>query len=995
MSDLEGSMLGHYRIVEKIGAGGMGEVYRARDESLDRDVAIKVLPEAVAGDEARLERFRREARAVARLEHPNILAIYDFGTEGDVPYAVTELLEGQTLRERLPTSGLPWQKVVEIGAAMADGLAAAHGKDIVHRDLKPENVFVTSDDRIKILDFGLATLREEVSPEAETGTLTPAGTQPGTVVGTLGYMAPEQLKGDTADARSDIFALGCVLYEMVAGRRAFGGNTTAEMIAAILKEEPQQLSSTGASLPADLESTIHRCLEKSPAARFQSAADLAFALRSIGTGGAVAMAISTKDVQRVGVQRRRLTIAATTVVALILGATGIYIGTRQAEPAPGIGASGRPAVAVWRFEDHTGSEDTAWLATGLPSMLVTGLAQTRGLDVISTERLQEVLKNLGHDEAGLDPSLVPETARRAGAGAVVVGSIFTSGTQIRVDVQVQDVESGRLLAAHSVKGEDVFPLADELTENIRNSLQLSDSPAGRDIADVTTDSVEAYRSYWKGHVAHKELRWQQAAQLLGQAVEQDPSFAMAHFELWVLHSGYGTMPNATSEQHRRSALDNLDRLTDRQRMLVLAFNARHDGDLFRAAELLEDLIDLHPDEEWAYELLANINGWGLFRQEEHLAVYERGVAANPRSSFMHKGYAYALMYVGRYQEALNSFEALVELRPREPNSYDSLGDYYLMTGRPEIGLQKYSRALELDPSVSFPHMGRAWAFAMLGRYDEALTESQQLSHLQSHFIHSYLLSRVGRYRESGDVAREGVRVTTQAQDLALQLSFDFLEAFVALERGEYTQIFGITDRLLDRSKDLRDQASHETYERTAHILAGLAHTGLRDLEAAQRELTTAEVLLARPHWSSDDWWFAALEGEIALAMGNFDAALASIRKGEPDPKAYFVRAVLTGLVFCNNPLSRDVPARVAATRGDLDHAIAIYRDLNTPSLENKWTAVLEPRYVLQIARLLDQKGDVDGARKEYERFLELWKNADPGLPELEEARTRLARLSTQ
>ena len=217
MQDLIGRTLGHYRIVEKIGAGGMGEVYRAHDERLDRDVAIKVMHQKVAQDAERLARFEREANAVAKLAHPNVLEIWDFGTEDGVTYAVTELLEGQNLRARIPTSGLPWQKVVEIGAAIADGLAAAHGKGIVHRDLKPENVFVTSDGRVKVLDFGLARVLQEVLPEAETATLTPAGTETGTIMGTVGYMAPEQVKGRPADHRSDVFALGCVLYEMLTG----------------------------------------------------------------------------------------------------------------------------------------------------------------------------------------------------------------------------------------------------------------------------------------------------------------------------------------------------------------------------------------------------------------------------------------------------------------------------------------------------------------------------------------------------------------------------------------------------------------------------------------------------------------------------------------------------------------------------------------------------------------------------------------------------------
>jgi len=211
MSDLIGRTLGHYRVTAKIGEGGMGEVYRARDERLDRDVAIKVLPASVAQDPDRLRRFEREAKAVAALSHPNILEIFDFDTEGDVTYAVTELLEGETLREHLHVERgpLPWRRVQEIGAAVANGLGAAHGKGVVHRDIKPSNIFLTSDGRVKILDFGLAATQEVVDLQAETGSIKAPLTHQGTVMGTVGYMAPEQVRGEPADHRSDIFALGC------------------------------------------------------------------------------------------------------------------------------------------------------------------------------------------------------------------------------------------------------------------------------------------------------------------------------------------------------------------------------------------------------------------------------------------------------------------------------------------------------------------------------------------------------------------------------------------------------------------------------------------------------------------------------------------------------------------------------------------------------------------------------------------------------------------
>ncbi|MEJ2189589.1 MAG: protein kinase, partial [Acidobacteriota bacterium] len=323
MSDLIGETLGHYRIFEKIGEGGMGEVYRAHDERLDRDVAIKVLLKEVSEKPDRLERFEREAKAVAKLAHPNILDVYELGEHEGRPYMATELLEGVSLSHSIPDSGMPWRKAVEIGAAIADGLAAAHGKSIVHRDLKPENVFITADGRVKVLDFGLARIKEPVDPEAETVTLRPAGTVPGTMMGTVGYMSPEQLRGEPVDARSDVFALGCVLYELLSGKAAFLRESSAETTAAILKEDPPHLADSGVKLPGELERSVERCLEKSPEARFQSASDLAFALRSVITGHSVPVMTASGDEVRVAAGstkrafRRYALMAVGLVVALV------------------------------------------------------------------------------------------------------------------------------------------------------------------------------------------------------------------------------------------------------------------------------------------------------------------------------------------------------------------------------------------------------------------------------------------------------------------------------------------------------------------------------------------------------------------------------------------------------------------------------------------------------------------------------------------------------
>src|ERR1035441_7763633 len=281
MALTSGSKLGPYEIQSPLGAGGMGEVYRAQDTRLGRDVALKILPESFARETDRLRRFEQEARAVAALNHPNILAIHDIGQHEGSPFLVSELIEGESLRAALDGGAVPQRKTIEYGGQIAHGVAAAHEKGIVHRDLKPENIFVTKDGRIKILDFGLAKLAQKAGAEPDEVTLTSSHTAAGLVLGTASYMAPEQVRGEAADPRTDIFAFGAVLYEMLSGVRAFRRDTAAETMTAVLKDDPPELSDPGRFVSPALERIVRRCLEKNPEQRFQSARDLSFALSAL------------------------------------------------------------------------------------------------------------------------------------------------------------------------------------------------------------------------------------------------------------------------------------------------------------------------------------------------------------------------------------------------------------------------------------------------------------------------------------------------------------------------------------------------------------------------------------------------------------------------------------------------------------------------------------------------------------------------------------------
>jgi eukaryotic-like serine/threonine-protein kinase len=324
MALTSGMNLGPYEIQSLLGAGGMGEVYRAHDSRLNRTVAIKVLPATFSADRDRLQRFAQEARAAAALNHPNILSIFDIGEEQGAPYVVSELLEGETLRERLRNGPLPIRRVVDYSLQVARGLAAAHDKGIVHRDLKPENLFLTSDNRVKILDFGLAKLTgREMNDGSGDAPTVQVATDAGVVMGTAGYMSPEQVRGRSADHRSDLFSFGAILYEMISGKRAFHGETSADTMSAILKEETPELSETARNVPPGLERIVRHCLEKHPAQRFQSAGDLAFDLEALTDVSAATKSGAQAAVQQasVGTWRRQLAAAAglIAVAAAMLG----------------------------------------------------------------------------------------------------------------------------------------------------------------------------------------------------------------------------------------------------------------------------------------------------------------------------------------------------------------------------------------------------------------------------------------------------------------------------------------------------------------------------------------------------------------------------------------------------------------------------------------------------------------------------------------------------
>ncbi|MGH9462049.1 MAG: tetratricopeptide repeat protein, partial [Vicinamibacteria bacterium] len=572
---------------------------------------------------------------------------------------------------------------------------------------------------------------------------------------------------------------------------------------------------------------------------------------------------------------------------------------------------------------------------------------------------------------------------------VVVGSIFKSGDEVRIDVQVQDVASGRILSAERVQGQDVFPLVDELTGRIRSSLQMGDSAADRPLADVTTPSLEAFQLFTDGLDARRNLRWRDARQLFEQAVANDPSFAMAYAELVQVAQTLGE--TQLVEQYRERVMENIDRLPERQRLLVEARDAhRIEGDQEKAIGLFEALLTKYPDEEDAYPELLRLHT----NQVDQLAVAERGVQAVPSSGQLRNDYAYQLLFAGRYAEAVRQLETYVELDPGEPNPHDSLAEAYLFTGQPEKAAEMYGRALEIDPSFGPSHAGRAWAFAAMGRYDEALAERERLRQSENpglspatlSFGNAVILSRLGRYEEAEAAIREAQALDEGAGPRVALL---LLSALTNLERERYGEAVEMAKQAQGLTPEVTLPLQSRYFSFIAPYLAGVAEARRGNLDVARAHLE-AQVATYDPGTEWQKWLHESLRGEIALAAGDLAGAEAAFSDGEPEFKMIFSAGIPAVTLFVNQTPSRDGPARVMKAQGDLAGAIRFYRALLTPDMSSKWTSMLEPRHVLELARFLDASGDANAAQAEYQRFLDLWKNADPDLPELAEARQYLA-----
>jgi len=730
-----GSLVGPYEVVGLLGEGGMGEVYRGRDPRLGRDIAIKVLAKDASQDAEAIGRLEREARAIAALSHPNIVAVHDVGRESGDFYLVTELLEGRTLREQIRNEPIGWRRAVEIAAEIAEGLAAAHAKSIVHRDLKPENVFLTVEGRVKILDFGLAQTDPILSQreEADIPTTKWFQTHPGTVIGTLGYMSPEQLRGETVDPTADIFSLGCILYEMVTAKKPFHRDSGAATIAAILKDELPR-DALSANAPPEFQRIVEGCVEKLPAMRFQSARDLALTLRAIGSSASMEQGELIRKITR----RRTKAI---------------------------------DSVAVLPLANASNDPGTEYLTDGITEGIINRLSQLPKLKVMARST---VFRYRGRDADALS------IGRELRVRAVITGVVKHVGSRVQINVELVDTIDGSQLWGETYSREiaDVAKLPDQMSSEIAEKLRVRLTGAEKKkLRKRSTENSEAYQLYLKGRY-HWNKRTadslRRGIQFFREAIESDPSFASAYAGLADSFLSMGTniplpphdaMPKAKAAAMKAIEID--DGLAEAWTSLG-SVRWWFDWDWQGAEEAYRRAVELNPNYPTAHD------GYGMLlaargRYDEAVEHFAKASDLDPLSLIIAVHAGWPSYFARDFESAIRRFRKALELDENFIPAHGWLGMALGQQRRYAEAIDAFHRALEVDRIPILTSM-LAHTHAIAGHRDRALALLDELNtEALTRYISPYDISLV--YAGLGDTERALEHLRAAVEDRSAWMVF--------------------------------------------------------------------------------------------------------------------------------------------------------------------------------------------------------------------------------
>jgi len=952
-----GKTISHYKIIEKLGGGGMGVVYKAQDTKLDRTVALKFLPPHMLSDKEAEQRFISEAKAASSFDHPNICTIYEIDkTDDNQLFIAMACYEGETLKKKIEKGPFKIEEAIDIASQVAEGLKRAHKKEIVHRDIKPANIFITNNGIVKILDFGLA----KVSSQAQITTM-------GTTMGTIAYMSPEQTKGDQVDHRTDIWSFGVVLYEMLTGELPFKGDYDQAITYSILNEEQKPITGLRTGVPVELERINNKCLQKDPSFRYQQVDELLVDLRQIKKESDTKELLSGTGIKR-GYQKtkkRSVLITGIAVFVILLLIAGYFF--IESEPE----STERIPITVADFINQTNEPEL----DGLSGMLITALEQSRKLAVVTRSRMFDILDQMGKkDIERIDESLGRQICQHANISAMVVASIRKFGKLYTIDLKVVDPNKNEYLFTAKEEAEDqesIPSMLDKLSEKTRIGLkervtQVKES--SQNIASVTTNNLEAYQHFFQGKQFIDQLKFDDAKEEFKKVISLDSTFGSAYYRLAYAES-WQNESEVIQRSHLERALKFINRIPERERYLVRAVYANLDNNYEAGIAILKKMEKIYPDDK---EMNYNIGDWSYHLNDYPTAVtyLEKTLQIDPnhQRGLQHLTWTYRDMEI--YDKMLATAKRYVAVSG-SGEAYQLLGDAYSQLDQFEQGLKALLQARDLFPDNYRITVSIAYLYAYQNEYAKAETELKKLIEKNQSFkakVYGYLqLSNFypyqGKYRKALQTIDKRIELLKQEKDTLR----------IAIEQifGGFKFVYGWHDT----------EKAWKEVEKTISVQKTSTHNyfwGSVNLAQVYHGDYTEAISLAKS--LSPKWWQQIIQSVIY-----------SLKRDEKKAEIFADSVIQTGdgfpMMFVLYPL-----AECHYEKGQFSKALESLNRMQNIYSPVWIRGIYYPKSFYLMGKIYEKKGDRDLAIKNYEEFLNLWKEADQDLPDLIDAKARYAKI---